>query len=260
VDHRAWLQARLDERRAKNPRYSLRAFAKSLGVSPATLSGIMNGRRPFSARMARQVADALELVGFERQLFLDPASTVATAKERVLREDELEVVCDWTHYAVLSLAAVDGCRADPAWIGPRLGLPADAVRAALDNLVRMKLLSVESDGALVPLAAATTTTQDVPSEVLRRFHAIALSHVGDSLARDPIEERDVSTLVMAIDPRRLGEAKQLIGDFRRALCRLLETGERCRVYSLSIGLIPVGPGIKDDEHEEVAHDGGAGGN
>ena len=48
-------------RQGRNARYSLRAFARDLGVSHSTLSGVLSGRRPASARFVRRVAKSLGL-------------------------------------------------------------------------------------------------------------------------------------------------------------------------------------------------------
>ena len=41
-----WLTLVLEERKVRNPKYSLRAFAQHLDLSPAQLSLILSGKRP----------------------------------------------------------------------------------------------------------------------------------------------------------------------------------------------------------------------
>ncbi|MGZ3740999.1 MAG: DUF4423 domain-containing protein, partial [Bdellovibrionota bacterium] len=55
----------------------------------------------------------------------------------------------------------------------------------------------------------------------------------------PTEERDITSMTMAIDPRRLPLAKTLIRKFRFRLADLLETGDRTEVYNLNVQLVPV---------------------
>lgn len=50
-----------NDRKEKNPRYSLRAFARSLGVSSGQLSEILSGKRPLSHKLARRISIALAL-------------------------------------------------------------------------------------------------------------------------------------------------------------------------------------------------------
>jgi transcriptional regulator with XRE-family HTH domain len=64
----AYLNREYERRRDRNPRYSLRAFARDLGCDHATVSQWMRRVRPMSEDASRQVCDALRLTGPERQL------------------------------------------------------------------------------------------------------------------------------------------------------------------------------------------------
>jgi hypothetical protein len=52
---RAVLEAELSRRRARNPRYSLGAFAHSLGLDHSTLSQNLRGERKLTLRMAERL-------------------------------------------------------------------------------------------------------------------------------------------------------------------------------------------------------------
>jgi transcriptional regulator with XRE-family HTH domain len=56
-----------NERKDKNPRYSLRAFARSLGVSSGQLSEILSSKRPLSHKLGRRIAIAMALTEDESQ-------------------------------------------------------------------------------------------------------------------------------------------------------------------------------------------------
>src|ERR1700733_14993200 len=58
---RLFLQAELGRRCAKNPHYSLRAFAKFLAVDHATISQVLRGKRPLTARMISRLGIRLGL-------------------------------------------------------------------------------------------------------------------------------------------------------------------------------------------------------
>lgn len=62
-----YLTTIFNERKEKNPRYSLRAFARSLGVSSGQLSEILSGKRPLSHKLARRISIALALTEEESQ-------------------------------------------------------------------------------------------------------------------------------------------------------------------------------------------------
>ena len=87
-----------NERKEKNPRYSLRAFARSLGVSSGQLSEILSGKRPLSHKLARRISIALTLTDDESQKLLQLVSQqsqfleAAGSNSRQLSEEEIALM------------------------------------------------------------------------------------------------------------------------------------------------------------------------
>ena len=122
VSFRQNLLAELARRRTRNPRYSLRAFARDLGTDHATLSQILRGRRNLSPRLIRQ---------FGRRLQLKP--------------DELVEACEQLNTeAILRLARRSTFRPNSRWIATRTGLRLDAVNCALHRLIHQGRLVMET--------------------------------------------------------------------------------------------------------------------
>jgi transcriptional regulator with XRE-family HTH domain len=114
VHFRTALNLEFRRRSERNPRYSLRAFARDLGSDHATISQILRGRRTLSSRMVRQLGSRLRL---------DPSS-IANASEQQTAE------------SVLRLAQSPGFRVQSRWIATRTGLSVDAVNIAIQRLLR----------------------------------------------------------------------------------------------------------------------------
>lgn len=74
----------LAQRRSKNPRYSLRGFAQSMGLSHSVLSLFLSKRRSLSASSALRVARELGLSETEIPVF------VRAATRRLKREVQAE--------------------------------------------------------------------------------------------------------------------------------------------------------------------------
>lgn len=87
-----------NERKDKNPRYSLRAFARSLGVSSGQLSEILSGKRPLSHKLARRISIALALTEDESQKLIQLVSQQSQFLEtngsssRHLSEEEIALM------------------------------------------------------------------------------------------------------------------------------------------------------------------------
>ena len=65
------LRDQFELRRAKNHRYSLRAYSRFLGLDPGSLSSILRGKRALSAVRAEQILGRLQIGGTEREDFLN---------------------------------------------------------------------------------------------------------------------------------------------------------------------------------------------
>lgn len=69
MDYRLVVKTEFLKRRSANPFYSLRTFAKELGIAPSHLSYLIRGERGLSKDNALQVARGLGLKTFSAQKF-----------------------------------------------------------------------------------------------------------------------------------------------------------------------------------------------
>lgn len=234
------LRAEYLRRAGLNPRYSLRAFAKNLGLPSGRLSELLSGKRNLTKEMAFHVLDRLELPLEERRRLLDQHQpTEATESVEIrLREDEFSIIADWYHFAILSLLETRDFQNEPAWIARRLGLNTITVQNALERLHRLGLIK-EMGGKIVSKQCGTSTTHDVPSGALRQSHRQSLEQAIRSLDEISVELRDITSVTMAIDIEKIPQAKKLIRTFRRRMCKFLESDQKTEVYNLNIQLVPV---------------------
>jgi PAS domain S-box-containing protein len=69
------LREELDRRKNKNPRYSLRAFAKFLGVHPSAMSRLLNGKQELSLQACVTILKRLALPVDQSRAFIASVST-----------------------------------------------------------------------------------------------------------------------------------------------------------------------------------------
>lgn len=244
-DHyRTILLTELARRKRANPVYSLRAFARNLGMSPAHLSLVLNGKKRLTPRLARESAERLSLSPDERSRFL--ASTVPGLEfedrkedsERLLSEDEFKLISDWYHLAILSLAKTKKNIANPRLIGKNLGVDPILIKEALARLIRLGFLEIKNNKLVLTTAPLRTST-DVPSEAIRRYHRQTLNLALTKIDTVPVAKREFSAITMAVDVEKLPKAKLMIESFKRKLCKELETSSAQDVFTLSIQLFPL---------------------
>lgn len=237
------LNAHFAASKARNGSYSLRAYARKLGVGPASLSEIMRGKRRVSDKRAQHLVQCLSLLPAEEKRVLGGAigllANDVPKPFEALPEERYRTISDWYHFAILSLAETADFRCDDVWIATRLSLPVDTVAAAIERLAKLDLITLKPDGSWTVTGKSFCTSDEVASAALRAAHADNLDLAKESLASDPVECRDFRAITMAIDPAKLPEAKRLICEFRDRLCAFLENGEKSEVYKMCIQLFPL---------------------
>ncbi len=239
-----------ERRRGKNRYYSMRAFARDVGVSPALLSLIFRGRRMPSLPTAEKIFERIKLPQSQRGYYLSLLSQQLKQNDshslveprEVMDSTTFEMIGTWIHFAVLSLANVEGCRNDPSWIANRLGISVEQATTAMEELLSLDKIEIVGDsfsakGANVDTGTHSTSVKQ--RQLMRDF----LNMATNSLERDPLIERCFRTLTCALGPERLEPARQLIEEFLDRFETKLCHQKGKRVYTLGVYLFPV---EKDD--------------
>ena len=248
-DYRPYLRSELERRLSLNPRYSLRAFARDLRMAPQILSGVLNGKKGISVEAAARIAERLSLSPEESSYLLDLVTLVharsaqakkiaayklkerhSTTQYRSLEMEAFRAISDWYHYGIIELMNTADFQPDPQWIAARLGISTFEVEQAIERLVQLQLIERQTDGSLKRTEVNLSANYGVPSEAIRKFTKQILQKAQDSLESQSLDERDLTTMTMAIDPTLLPVAKKRIAEFRRELAALLEQDNRTEVY------------------------------
>lgn len=265
-DYRSFLKAELERRVSLNSRYSLRAFARDLKMSPQMLSFVLNKKKSISPEAGVGIANRLNLDPEESSHFLDLvmlAHSRSSTQIKKLIEYRIEqriashnsayqtldieifkAIADWRHIAILELTFTHDFKSDPKWIAARVGMSIFEVKQALDRLERLELLERDPSGNLRRTEVNLTANYNVPTAALRKLAKGLLERAIDSLETQSIDERDITNITMAIDPALLPEAKKMIAEFRRKLCAFLEQGERTEIYTFSPALFKITRPVK----------------
>jgi len=239
-----YLRNELTERSRRNPRYSLRAFAKGLQIDSATLSALLSGRRPLTAKAAKKILDQIGLDYETRQrILVNTAGEVPREKKnyRVLADEIFEVISSWEYFAILSLLEIQPRRHRVSFIACKLNISTGTVVSALTRLENLGMVCREN-GKWSNTGQSLATSTDVPSGALRAAHRQYIEKALYSLEQHSVQSRDITGITMAISKKKLPHAKRMIAEFRRNLCEFLESGDadRDEVYRLNVQLFPLG--------------------
>lgn len=252
ISPKMWLENEFLARKRRNSRYSIRAFAKFLDLPSGRVSQLLSGRRTLTLQLGEKISERLSydlktkelfLKTIERQLKQRKAVSArgfsATQNYRTLQMDQFKMIAKPIHYDILGLFKTSDFVSDEKWIAERLRVTLGEVRDALKRLNKLSLITLSEVGWKLSSSSGLTTMNDVPSQVIRTAHRSYLRSATKALSEWEVELRDITAITMAIDPALMPEAKEMIRDFRRRLCELLESGEKNEVYRLSIQLVPV---------------------
>jgi transcriptional regulator with XRE-family HTH domain len=220
------LREELTRRIRVNPKYSLRAFARHLDLSPSYISLVLNGKRKPEKKALHKLITKL---GIETHDTFVP-----------LTEKTTTVISDWYHYAIMELLTIPKFNPSPIKISEALGITNLEAKLALERLLELGLIKKTKNNRL-ELSSQNNTNIDTDSaraarkNMQRQFFNLALR----ALDEVSFEQRDHSSMTMALDSKRLTDAKNLIKEFRRKFCEILQTSKtRDSVYTLNIALYP----------------------
>jgi plasmid maintenance system antidote protein VapI len=236
------LQEELALRCARNPRYSLRAFARYLGLDHSTLSQLLRGRRRFTTAMIERVGKRLaltpqmitQLVELERT----PTEPWVSRELKQLSRDAALTLAEWHHHAILELTHLATFKADVRWISRVLDVSVDQVTMAITRLARLGLLDMRSPTTWVDAAGdAEARLVSLPARAIG-----ALAGRADKLAGSNSERpAHYSATTIAVTTSTCRRITERVEQFRREVADLLDAdkGDRDQVYCLELAFFPL---------------------
>jgi len=255
-DYRLVLKEEFSRRLQLRRPYSMNAFAREIGLSSARLSEVLQGKQGLSRKVAEKIAGRIDLGGEEAEAFCDLVDMEharsreqrdqarARVEERWLdrdyrsvQQDVFSAISDWYHFALLRLLETRRFRESPEWIARSLSITPMEAQLAIDRLLRLGLLERDSGGKLRPSSDFVSTTDGVPSQAIRSFHAQVLRKALSALEEQGVERRNFSANILAVQRADLPKAKEALRRFRRRFTKdYARPGRADSVYCLSVQL------------------------
>ena len=229
----------LASRMSRNKSYSLRAFARDLGLSPGFLSHLMSGKKRLSRERALRVSSALGLSDQQADRLMGAVSSSGASKASTpsvpLALEQFRAFSRWYHLAILDLTTCKNFRSDASWIAKRLKISTAQSRDAVARLLRLGLLKDAGGAWLKTDRSLTLPTKRAEPEV-REFHRqmiIKAMEALDDPSRAAFLRRDVRGITLAVNPRKIPEAKLRIARFHQELADLLTSGDCTEVFQFN---------------------------
>jgi uncharacterized protein (TIGR02147 family) len=253
-DYRGYIKALLADRMARNPRYSMRAMAKQLGLSSTNLCEVLKGKRRFSAESAAKIGQRLELEESEQEYFnllvqLDgsrnPAlresllKRLSTLNPRAFKPfdlslDVFRVIADWYHFAILEMTYLDE-ELNAKTVSERLGITRLEAELALERLLRLELLEESESGRYRKTQGELLAQSRTPNEALRKFSRQMLEKAIVAQETQGRDSRISATQTIPFASDALPEAEKIVEECMSKLVQLSKrTPDRTDVYHLGL--------------------------
>ncbi len=253
-DYHEILTTEFERRKFANSSYSLRAFARDLGLSAPRLSQLMAKKSGLSPESAKELAEKLKLSPDMTNWFCDSAGATfaRNAKEKAefskrvaqykreakkfgeIHLEYFKVIADWFHFAILELTYLEDFENSTAWMATKLGITKAEVITAVERMKKLGLLT-EKNGKLIDTFKFLATPSDVPSVALRKFNAQLMKKATEALNDQDVLQREISSNIFSVDKTKLPEFKDRIREFRRDMERFAsEAKDKNSVYCLGM--------------------------
>lgn len=243
-----FLKNEFDKRKAKNPNFSVRAFARWLELSPAQVSQVMSKKRPLTLKALEKISKKLDVSPFEKQELVESLMSASGKKNkdlvneeklsfRTLSEDQFKLMADWYHVAILSLTRLPGAKPDPRWIARKLNISLEDANQALQRLVRLNIVVLTPRFQQVgdPLKVIS----EIPSAAIRRYHKQNLALASEKVETIDNSMKNFESMSIAIDTKDIPQLKTHIDRFLNQIQKFSDKSKPNHIYHFNLQLFPV---------------------
>ena len=245
----SYLREKLTSYQKTNPRYSLRAFAQKLGISPGGLVQIFSGQKKLSVERAYEVANNLKLDDQEKRFFLlateyEQAKAIQRKSEVLeqIRElqgndgnthgpfydltvDQFHLISDWYGLAILECVTGHGKNFSEVEIAKYFDLSTSQVILTLERLQRLLLIEKRPSGAWSRIKGRVLVNSHIPNEAIREHYLSVIKKSSDSITSQTPSEKVTATEVFNFDVTDVAKVKKMTDEYLDALQALSRKGK-----------------------------------
>lgn len=255
---REFLNVYLEWRRTANPRYSMRALALALGVSPPALWNMLKGKRGFSHARLLGIAEKLKLTATERKHLTLLAEledqAASTPKETTLKRisrnrnfvrtlnvpiEKTEEFLLWDLFVLIECFHLTNVPPNARELAELSGLPPERVHTLIGRLLKLGIVEEEADGRYRKVVGSVIGESAVDRSDFKKIHLEGLRQASEAVGRVPAARRYSVTEMVTLEPGLVGEAKKIVDDALNELHTLQAKSRGAKaIYSVCLHLFP----------------------
>lgn len=243
-DYRDFLKDTLIARQKRNKLYSMRAFAKALGLPASTLSEIINRRKNISLDGAKKISSSLRLRRFESRYFnllveksftknsqriddihAELISVAHQGRRPVFRPEQDPFSDQAAKFILIELGGVENFVLNNTSGAKAVGCSEEVTSALLQDLAALGILTYYADGDRYKKSGAGVLISSEKMNLdLRKFHFEMLDKAKASLIQQSPQERLVGSETFSFDSDQLSEANDIMEEFFSKMVSLANRG------------------------------------
>lgn len=216
AQYRRILANEFSQRAARNAAYSQRAFARDIGLSPASLTGVLKGHHGLSHERARRIVQCLDLDSATAELFCTSVQAAHERSPRVRLESRsrlknlmhsntltpldgarFSILSDWLHFAILELSKTNAFSWNKKYIAGRLKASLPSVAKAIERLVEGGFLKKSKTGYERIKDSHFAGNVDY-SKAIRDYHGQIIHKAASAVLEQTSGERELQALQIAL--------------------------------------------------------------
>jgi uncharacterized protein (TIGR02147 family) len=255
-DYRAILEREYELRRARRSNYTLRAFARDLGISSSRLCAILKKRYGLAAESAKFIAKKIGFDDEKINYFIDLVEVQHSRSEvaRVQAADrikkmqnaanyrnakDVQLLDQWYYAAILELINTRDGQIKSAEVAKLLGISSLEANEAIKMLIKMGEIKKTKSGFAVN-DDFITVKGETPQKTIREYHAQLLEQTKQAIQREPIPKRKNLSTVFAFDSSDSERAREWLSKMHQKFMDEFGVSKNPdKVYALGIHLVPL---------------------
>jgi uncharacterized protein (TIGR02147 family) len=250
---REFLSECLKVKQQKNPRYSLRKFARDLNFSPSTLCEVLKGKKNLSETSTLKIITKLKLKAKEADYFnqLSSMERCRNPELKILIQDQIgqkhkkrnivdlstdnfKTISEWHHSAIIAACDMDE-KMTPQKLARLLNVPGHEIYQAIERMERLGILKQEITGEIHPLENDVMIQTEAPNEALQKYTKQMLQKAADNASEQGNDEKIYGTETFAFDDKDLPKLRDLTEEYFDNILKIAKKSKtKKRVYHASV--------------------------
>lgn len=258
-DYQEFLRDFYEEKKQGNPVISYRYLGNHMHVDPGFLIKVMQGKLHLAER---SIADICRFLKFSEQeiryfetlvkynkaktpsdikLYFEKLMALRESGAKPVEEYQYAFYQNWYHSAIHALLSVYKFRGEYKKLAMILSpsITAKQARESILLLQKIGMVRKDSDGVYRPVNAFVTSGEKWSSAAVADFQKQAINLSVRSLELDNKEQRDISTVTVALSMKDIPEIRERIRQLRQSILTLENDNEPDTVFQINIQVIPV---------------------